>query len=103
MSVVVVATVYPAAEHRDEVVAAFEQTIARVHAEDEGCELYALHEGSDRLVMVEKWASPEALAAHGRGDAMAELGGRLSGKLTGDLDLQVLQAHPAGTPDRGAL
>jgi quinol monooxygenase YgiN len=62
MSVVVVATAIPAPGHRDEVVAAFEKVIPTVHAEDEGCELYALHEGEDRLVMVEKWTSLEATA-----------------------------------------
>ena len=38
MSVVVVATIKPLPEHRDEVIAAFTETIAQVHAED-GCEL----------------------------------------------------------------
>ena len=44
MSVVVVVTAFPVAEHRGEVVAAFEAAIARVHDEP-GVELYALHEG----------------------------------------------------------
>ncbi len=48
MSVVVV-TAFPVPEHRAEVVAAFEEAIARVHNEP-GVELYALHEGPDRLV-----------------------------------------------------
>ena len=40
MSVIVVATVHPVPEHRAAVIAAFEDTIASVHAEDEGCQLY---------------------------------------------------------------
>ena len=60
MSVTVVATVRPVPEHRDEVIAAFTEVIPAVHAE-EGCELYALHEGDDRLVMIEKWTSADAL------------------------------------------
>jgi quinol monooxygenase YgiN len=103
MSVIVVATAYPVPEHREAVVAAFEQTIARVHAEDAGCELYALHEGKDRLVMVEKWASGDALAAHGRGSALTALSAELDGKLTGALNVQVLRAHPAGTAEQGAI
>jgi quinol monooxygenase YgiN len=103
MSVVLVATIRPIPEHRDEVIAIFEAVITHVHAEDEGCELYALHEDEDRLVMIEKWASQEALAAHGRGPALAELNSRLAGKLLGDLDVQVLRPHPAGTARQGTL
>jgi quinol monooxygenase YgiN len=102
MSVVVVATVYPLPEHRAEVIAAFEETIARVHTED-GCELYALHEGADRLVMIEKWASGDALRVHGRAAALTELGPKLEGKLVSAPDVQVVQPHPAGTAALGAL
>ena len=56
MSVVVVVTAFPVPEHRAEVVAAFEAAIARVHDEP-GVELYALHEGQGRLVMIEKYGS----------------------------------------------
>jgi quinol monooxygenase YgiN len=79
------------------------KTIASVHASDEGCLLYALHEGDDRLVMVEKWASAAALAEHGRGPAPAELTQALAGRTEGDIDVQVLQPHPAGTPNQGTL
>lgn len=103
MSIVVVATIYPVTEHRAEVVATFESVIAQVHAEDAGCELYALHEGKDRLVMVEKWASEEALAVHGKGPALAELNKKLAGKIVGAIDVQVLQPHAAGTPEQGTL
>jgi quinol monooxygenase YgiN len=102
MSIVVVATVLPVPEHRAAVVAAFQETIARVHGED-GCELYALHAGPDRLVMIEKWASEEALAVHGKSPALAELTGRLKGKIAGGLDVQVLRPHPAGKAELGAL
>ena len=92
--VVVVATIRPLPEHRAEVIAAMEKVIADVHADDDGCLLYALHEGDDRLVMVEKWSSAEALA---------ELSQALAGRLEGDLDVQVLRPHPAGTPDQGTV
>jgi quinol monooxygenase YgiN len=101
--VVVVATIRPLPEHRAEVIAAMEKVIADVHAHDDGCLLYALHEGDDRLVMVEKWSSAEALAKHSRGPALAELNQALSGRLDGDLDVQILQPHPAGTPGQGTL
>jgi quinol monooxygenase YgiN len=101
--VVVIATIRPLPEHRAEVVAAMEKVIADVHAHDDGCLLYALHEGDDRLVMVEKWSSAEALGEHSRGPALAELNEALKGRLEGDLDVQVLRPHPAGTPDQGTL
>ncbi len=103
MSVVVVATFLPLPEHYDEVVAALEHAIERVHAEDEGCELYALNSGLDRLVMVEKWASQEALAAHAKNPALIELSAAIDGKLHRGPDVQVLKAHPAGTPELGVL
>lgn len=102
-AVVVVATIRPRPEFRADVIAAMEKTIASVHASDDGCLLYALHEGGDRLVMVEKWASPEALAEHGGGPALAELNQALAGRTEGAIDVQVLQPHPAGTPEQGTL
>lgn len=102
-AVVVVATIRPLPEHRAEVIAAFEKAIAAVHADDAGCLLYALHEADDRLVMIEKWASQDALDAHSRGAALRELGPALAGKVEGAPDVQVLRPHPAGTPEQGTL
>jgi quinol monooxygenase YgiN len=102
VSVVVVATIKPLPEHRDEVIAAFSETIARVHAED-GCELYALQQADDRLIMVEKWASQEALDAHSRGAALAGLNPRLAGKVAGRPEVIVLHPVPAGDPAKGQL
>jgi len=102
-AVVVVATIRPRPEYRAEVIAVLEQTIASVHANDDGCLLYALHQGDDRLVMIEKWASAEALAEHSRGPALAELNRALAGRTEGDPDVQILQPNPAGTPGQGAL
>jgi quinol monooxygenase YgiN len=101
--VVVVATIRPLPEHRAGVIAAMEKTIADMHSHDDGCLLYALHEGDDRLVMVGKWSSAEALAEHSRGPALAELSQALAGRLEGGLDVQVLRPHPAGTPDQGTV
>jgi quinol monooxygenase YgiN len=103
MTVVVVATIRPLPEHHAEVVSALEAAIARVHAEDEGCLLYALHEGAERLVMVEKWSTAEALAKHAHGAAVAALNQALDGLVAGSTDVQVLQPHPAGTAQQGSL
>ncbi len=102
MSVVVVATITPLPEHRDEVIAAFTATIAQVHAED-GCELYALHQAPDRLIMVEKWASRDALGIHSKGAALAALNPQLAGKVTGRPEVIVLDPVPAGDAAKGQL
>lgn len=104
MAVIIVATAYPAPEYREEVIAAYEEAIGKVHAEEDGCELYALHEGPDgRLVMIEKYASDEAAAAHRAGAGLASLREAMGGKLSAPLDVQVLTPHPAGAPVKGAL
>ena len=103
MSVVVVATISPKPEHADEVRRAVLETVPQVH-EEPGCERYSLHQGRDgALVMVEKWESPQALATHGKAEALTALSGRLEGKLTGAPTVTVLDAVPAGDPAKGAL
>src|SRR5215467_16229672 len=102
VSVVVVVTAFPVPERRGEVIAAFEKAIAQVHDEP-GVELYALHEGPDRLVMIEKYTSAQAQAEHRKGAALADLRSALDGKLSTDLDAQVLVPHPAGNPQKGVL
>lgn len=102
MSVVVVVTAYPVPEQRAEAIAAFERAIVRVH-EEPGVEVYALNEGADRLVMIEKYASAEARAEHGRGPALAQLRADLDGKLAGPFDVQVLAPHPFGDEQKGAV
>lgn len=102
MSVVVVVTAVPVPEHRADAIAVFETAILQVHQEP-GVELYALHEGPDRLVMIEKYESAEARAEHGRGAALANLRSALQDKLSRPLDVQALVPHPAGNPEKGAL
>ncbi|HUZ24857.1 MAG TPA: putative quinol monooxygenase [Streptosporangiaceae bacterium] len=102
MSVVVVATIKPLPEHIDAVVAAFAEVIPQVHEED-GCELYALHLASDRLIMVERWASPEALQAHSKGPNLAALNAKLAGKVAGPPEVVVARAVPGGDPAKGQL
>ena len=102
-AVIVVATAFPTPEHRAEVIAAFEAAIAQVHDEEPGCELYALHEGPDRLVMIEKYASEDAVTDHRKGAGLAGLAAALKGKLSAPLDVQILAPHPAGAQSKGAL
>jgi quinol monooxygenase YgiN len=102
MSVVVIVTAFPVPEHRAAVITAFEAAIKRVHDEP-GVELYALHEGPDRLVMIEKYASEQARSEHRKGAALAGLVSALEGKLSSPLDAQVLVPHPAGDARKGVL
>jgi quinol monooxygenase YgiN len=101
--VIIVATAFPVPEHKDEVIAAFKAAIPQVHEEESGCELYALHEGPDRLVMIEKYTSDDAVTEHRKGDGLAGLRAALEGKLGAPLDVQVLLPLPAGMPEKGEL
>jgi quinol monooxygenase YgiN len=102
MSVVVVVTAIPVPEHRTEVIKAFGAAIVRVHDEP-GVEPYALHEGRDRLVMIEKYESEQARSEHSKGPALADLRSALKCKLGRDLEAQLLLPHPAGNAQKGAL
>jgi quinol monooxygenase YgiN len=102
MSVVVVATIYPQQGSLEEVVGAYVDAAEEIHAEA-GCELYALHSGEDRLVVVEKWASPAALGAHATSELMLGLRDLVGDKLAAATDVQVLEARPAGESRQGAL
>ncbi len=102
MSVVVVATILPVPEHRAAVIDILRQTVGQVHDED-GCELYSLNEAPDRLIMIEKWASRQALDVHAAGPGLAALGPKLAGKVSGAPEVIVLQAVPAGDPAKGAV
>ncbi|MFJ5731708.1 putative quinol monooxygenase [Streptomyces paradoxus] len=76
-----------------------------VHAEP-GCLLYALHRmagATGEFVMIEKWASQEALGAHMKGAAMREIGAALAQALAGPPDMVFLDALPAGDLNAGAL
>jgi quinol monooxygenase YgiN len=60
-----IATIYPAAQHRVEVLAALEVLMVASQAES-GCEMYDLvqGEGEEVWVMMEKWSSREHWDAH---------------------------------------
>jgi quinol monooxygenase YgiN len=80
---------------RDDVVAALEVAAESAHAE-EGCELYSIHTGKDRVVLIEKYAEMDALVSHGGTPALADLVTALDGKIVGDMDVQILRPSPTG-------
>ena len=102
MSVVVVATITPKPDQLDAVREALLAAVPKVHAEP-GCELYALHEGKEEFVMVERWESPEAMKVHGSAEALTTLGGQLADKLATAPVVLRLTAVPAGDADKGAV
>ena len=103
MSVIVVATITPKPQHRFDVLTALKDAVSQVHDED-GCELYALHQTDDRLVMIERWASPEALKTHGaQSPGLKQLNRAIEGKLERPLDVVVLEPVPAGEHGKGQL
>lgn len=102
MPIVAVATITPAAEHRDAVQTALEESVPRVHREP-GCQLYALHQSKDEFVLVEQWADADAMRAHGAGEPFRALNQALDGKLAAPLDLKILRPLPCGTPEQGQL
>ncbi len=102
MSVVVVATITPKADQADDVREALLAAVTAVHAEP-GCELYALHEGDGKFVIVERWESLDALKVHGKAEALVTLGAQLADKLAAPLDVRRLTPVPAGDAAKGAL
>jgi quinol monooxygenase YgiN len=104
-SVVVVATITAKPGREADVQAALTETVPKVHQED-GCQLYSLHRSTTDpavFVMVEKWASGAALAAHSKAPALAEMGGKLAGAVSGPPAVTVLRALPAGDGTLGAV
>ena len=84
---------------------AFKALVGPTHAED-GCILYALHQGQDdpaRLAFVERWESREALDAHLKTPHVAGLLERAA-ELFGDSgDIVVYEAVPEGETVKGSL
>lgn len=100
-----VATFHARPGRADEVEAQLQDAIVRTH-EEPGCIRYALHRtlgGGDVVMFIERWASREALAAHGRQPYIARIGEAMAGLTTGPVEIHVLEPRPAGDPVKGRL
>jgi quinol monooxygenase YgiN len=95
-ALVAVATMRPREGEQPAVLDLLLAAAPEMHAED-GCELYAVHEGKDRIVIIEKWSSSDALRAHGGGDQFKALSARLEPLLASPMDVQIVRPRPAGT------
>lgn len=89
----------------DGAIAALTPTIEQTHAED-GCISYALHRDSadpDRLVLVERWVSAEALSSHLQQPYVTELG-KIAGEFLDDgAEVAFCSPIPIGDPAKGVL
>ncbi|MFD7668003.1 putative quinol monooxygenase [Streptomyces sp. NPDC059788] len=99
---VVVATVRTKPGELEAALDVFRSHAPAVHEED-GCLLYAVHAGEDRVVVVENWADGAALDAHSRGAALTAIAAGVTGLLAAPMDVAVLDAVPMGDPGKSTL
>ncbi|MEV0291982.1 putative quinol monooxygenase [Nocardia sp. NPDC050710] len=102
---VVVATMIAKPGQEDLVEKTLRAAAPAVHAES-GCLRYALHRQHKKpghFVMIEKWASKDALRAHGQSATLREVGATLSDALGAPPEVLVFEPLPAGDPELGAL
>jgi quinol monooxygenase YgiN len=69
MAVIGLAVLLPSAEGRHAVIKALWDAVPKFHAEA-GCELYALHESGDEIVIIEKWTDMASLDLHTNGEPL---------------------------------
>jgi quinol monooxygenase YgiN len=103
--VVLVATIVAKPGQEELVEKTFRAALPAIHAEP-GCLRYALHRkagATGEFVVIEKWASREALGAHMKSDAMREINTALAQALAGPPDAVFLEALAGGDPDTGAV
>jgi quinol monooxygenase YgiN len=103
--VVVVATVQVKPESQDEALAAVTTAIQVTHGE-EGCIAYALHRDTRDptcFVIVEKWATGDALKEHGETAHLKALFAALGPLLTGPPTITYTSPVPAGDPAKGII
>jgi quinol monooxygenase YgiN len=100
---IVIAIFTPKTGESESVLQVLSNTIASVHEED-GCELYALHEDVDgRFVLIEKWTTREAWRVHVGLPSVAKLRRDLTGLLERDIEVLEMYGHGVGTEEQGTL
>jgi quinol monooxygenase YgiN len=78
MSAIGLAVLLPNAEARDAVINVLRDAVPKFHAEP-GCELYALHQSGDEIVIIEKWADMASLDLHANGEPLRAMRRALKG------------------------
>lgn len=106
MSEVVVVVVAQAKPGRGEdALAAFGEVSVPTHAEA-GCVAYALHRAvsdPDQIVLVERWASREALDEHLASEHLARFRSGHADLWAAPMQIVVTTPAPAGDPAKGSL
>lgn len=103
-TVVVVATLFPAAGRLAEALDVIRANVPVVH-EERGCLTYAVHTAQDpeRVVFIERWTSEQALAAHAGSVHMARTQERLAPLLERPSVVETATPVPMGTPEQGVF
>ncbi|GAA3592959.1 putative quinol monooxygenase [Agrococcus terreus] len=100
---VVIAVFRPAEGAREQVLAALERAIPRVH-EEAGCNLYSIQEAADGVIwMIEHWDSAALLDEHGAGAPVADLNAELEGLLASPVEVIRLDPIPVGDARKGVV
>lgn len=102
MSFVIVATIRPKADQKEAVLEALKTAAAATHQEP-GCEVFAIHESREELVIIESWADKDSLKAHETNEAFLTLIKSVSTLLSEPLNVRVLRPVIVGDPAKGAL
>ena len=106
MSEVVVVGSFKAQPGKEaEALEAFKALVEPTHGE-EGCILYALHQGNDdpaRMAFVERWESRELLDAHLKSAHVAKALERAEELFGDSADIVVYDAVPGGETKKGSL
>jgi quinol monooxygenase YgiN len=100
---IIIATFTPLPGQSDAVRHVLSESIPLVHQE-EGCELYALHEDVEgRYTLIEKWTSRELWQVHVGLPSVANLHKDLTGLLEREVEVFEMYPRPTGTPEQGVL
>lgn len=103
MSVVVIAAFQAKDGAEEQLLGALRESVPEIHNED-GCELFALHEGGGgTIVLIEKWASEQLLDAHLAAEPVASLVRRIDPFIASSPEVTRLRPVSAGTPAQGSL
>jgi len=100
---IVIASFQPLPGKTHELIALIESVIPEVH-EEEGCELYALHEEvGGSLVMIEKWTTQAHWHVHNNAPSVAAIHAGLPGLIKGEIVVQEMYGHEVGDPTKDRL
>ena len=89
----------------EEAVAAFRALVGPTHRED-GCILYALHQGLEdpqKLIFIERWASAESHDAHMESAHIKDILTRVEELFGDNAQITRYVAVPEGEPEKGTL